>query len=188
MRYIFKNPYDPNICPVARSKVTVGWSAMARAAPPLFARSTGWYRGQLQSLTSAKDLIYRHCLCPRASTHRSCSPCPLPVPAPHARSPIVRILAPQAANTPRKGSIYVLSTPDDLILVYFGLLQDCQLMTAIMVQFLEMKHRSKKIIFPNFLILTERLDLCYARPLREGQAVDCRFEQYTLKKPKFDRF
>jgi hypothetical protein len=60
-------------------------------------------------------------------------------------------------------------------------------MTAIMVQFLEVKHRSKKIIFPNFLIPIERLDLCYARPLREGQAVDCRFEQHTLKKPKFDR-
>jgi hypothetical protein len=98
------------------------------------------------------------------------------------------MLAPQAADTPRKGSIYVLSTLDDLALSDFGLLQDCQLMTAIMVQFLAAKHRSKKIIFPNFLIQTERLDLCYARPLREGQAVDCRFEQYTLKKPKFDRF
>jgi hypothetical protein len=110
------------------------------------------------------------------------------MPAPRARSPIVQILAPQAADTPRKGSIYVLLTPDDLALSDFGLLQDCQLMTAIMVQFLEVKHRLKKIIFPNFLILTERLDLCYARPLLEGQAVDCRFEQYTLKKPKFDGF
>jgi hypothetical protein len=85
------------------------------------------------------------------------------VPTPRAHSPIVLMLAPQAADTPRKGSIYVLSTPDDLALRDFGLLQDCPLMTAIMVQFLEVKHSSKKIIFPNFLILTERLDPCYAR-------------------------
>jgi hypothetical protein len=113
---------------------------------------------------------------------------PLPMPTPRAHSPIVLMLAPQAADTPRKGSIYVLSTPNDLALSDFGLLQDCQLITAIMVQFLEMKHRSKKIMFPNFLILTERLNLCYARPLREGQAVNCRFERYTLKKIDFDRF
>jgi hypothetical protein len=112
----------------------------------------------------------------------------LPLLAPRAHSPIVLMLAPQAADTPRKGSIYVLSTPDDLALRDFGFLQDCQLMTAIMVQFLEVKHRSKKIIFPNFLILTERLDLSYARPLREGQAVNCRFERYTLKKIDFDQF
>jgi hypothetical protein len=72
------------------------------------------------------------------------SPSPLSVPTPRAHSPIVLMLAPQAADTPRKGSIYVLSTPDDLALSDFGLLQDCQLMTAIMVQFLEVKHRSKK--------------------------------------------
>jgi hypothetical protein len=109
MRYTFTNPYDRNICTVARSKVIVGCSAMARHH---FLHAVLAGTGRYQPV-------------PTADAPRARYPYPLPVPAPRAPSPIVRILAPQAADTPRKGSIYVLSTPDDLALSDFGLLQDC---------------------------------------------------------------
>jgi hypothetical protein len=67
--------------------------------------------------------------------------------------------------------------PYGLALIDFGLLQNCRLIPAIMIQFLEVKHRYvKKKILPKLSILTQRLALCYATPPCEGRAVNRGFE------------